>query len=74
LWAGAPVVAHWIGDRQIGPMILWHRSRELQKELLPGLISANFVLGLGLGMSEPEAGSDLAAVRTTANKVDGGGS
>jgi acyl-CoA dehydrogenase len=70
LRAGAPVAAHWIADRQIGPAILRHGSHELQKELLPGIISADFIFCLG--MSEPEAGSDLAAVRTAAKKVDGG--
>lgn len=70
LRAGAPVAAHWIGDRQIGPTILRHGNLELQRELLPGITSADFVFCLG--MSEPEAGSDLAAVRTVAKKVDGG--
>ncbi|ORW23662.1 acyl-CoA dehydrogenase [Mycobacterium palustre] len=70
LRAGAPVAAHWISDRQIGPAILRHGSHELQKELLPGIISAEYIFCLG--MSEPEAGSDLAAVRTTAKRVDGG--
>jgi acyl-CoA dehydrogenase len=70
LRAGAPVAAHWIADRQIGPAILRHGSHELQKELLPGIISAEYIFCLG--MSEPEAGSDLAAVRTAAKKVEGG--
>lgn len=70
LRAGAPVAAHWIGDRQIGPAILRYGTPELQRELLPGIISAEYVFCLG--MSEPEAGSDLAAVRTTAVKVAGG--
>jgi len=70
LRAGAPVAAHWIGDRQIGPTILRHGTPELQRELLPGITRADFVFCLG--MSEPEAGSDLAAVRTVAEKVDGG--
>jgi alkylation response protein AidB-like acyl-CoA dehydrogenase len=70
LRAGAPVAAHWISDRQIGPAILRHGSHELQQELLPGIIRADFIFCLG--MSEPEAGSDLAAVRTSASKVDGG--
>ncbi len=64
LRAGAPVAAHWIGDRQIGPAILRHGSERLRDEILPGIISADFVFCLG--MSEPEAGSDLAAVRTFA--------
>jgi alkylation response protein AidB-like acyl-CoA dehydrogenase len=70
LRAGAPVAAHWIGDRQIGPTILRYGTSELQRELLPGIIRAEYIFCLG--MSEPEAGSDLAAVHTTAVKVDGG--
>ncbi|BBX00067.1 acyl-CoA dehydrogenase [Mycolicibacterium moriokaense] len=70
LRAGAPVGAHWIGDRQIGPAILRHGNPQLQQEILPGITSAEFVFCLG--MSEPEAGSDLAAVRTVAKRTDGG--
>ncbi|MFI5960401.1 acyl-CoA dehydrogenase family protein [Cryptosporangium sp. NPDC051539] len=70
LRAGAPVAAHWIGDRQIGPSILRHGTPELQAELLPGIIRAD--LTFCLGMSEPQAGSDLAAVRTRATRVEGG--
>jgi alkylation response protein AidB-like acyl-CoA dehydrogenase len=70
LRAGAPVAAHWIADRQIGPAILRHGNAVLQEEILPGITSADYVFCLG--MSEPEAGSDLAAVRTTARAVDGG--
>lgn len=70
LRAGAPVAAHWIGDRQIGPTLLRHGSAELQRELLPGIVNVDYVFCLG--MSEPEAGSDLAAVRTVARKTDGG--
>ena len=70
LRAGAPVAAHWIGDRQIGPTILRYGTAELQRELLPGIVRAEYLFCLG--MSEPEAGSDLAAVQTTAVKVDGG--
>ncbi|MGK5532036.1 acyl-CoA dehydrogenase family protein [Streptomyces sp. URMC 129] len=70
LRAGAPVAAHWIGDRQIGPAILRHGTRELREEILPRIASAEAVFCLG--MSEPEAGSDLAAVRTSAKPVDGG--
>jgi alkylation response protein AidB-like acyl-CoA dehydrogenase len=70
LRAGAPVAAHWIADRQIGPAILRHGKPELQRELLPGIVRADYIFCLG--MSEPEAGSDLAAVRTSAKKVPGG--
>jgi acyl-CoA dehydrogenase len=64
LRAGAPVALHWIADRQIGPAILRHGNRRLQEEILPGIVSADITFCLGL--SEPEAGSDLASVRTRA--------
>lgn len=70
LRAGAPVAAHWVGDRQIGPAIVRHGSAELQEAILPGIISSDFIFCLG--MSEPEAGSDLASVSTFATAVDGG--
>lgn len=61
---GAPVAAHWIADRQIGPAILRYGSRDLQDRLLPGIVAGRITFCLG--MSEPESGSDLAAVRTRA--------
>lgn len=64
LRAGAPVAAHWVGDRQIGPAILRHGSERLREEILPGIASADYLFCLG--MSEPDAGSDLAAIRTRA--------
>lgn len=70
LRAGAPVAAHWMGDRQIGPAILRHGNSDLIEEIIPGILDASFVFCLG--MSEPEAGSDLAAVRTRAREVDEG--
>ncbi|MFG2613973.1 acyl-CoA dehydrogenase family protein [Streptomyces anulatus] len=70
LRAGAPVAAHWIGDRQIGPAVLRHGTRALQDEIVPRIASGAAVFCLG--MSEPEAGSDLASVRTSADRVDGG--
>lgn len=70
LRAGAPVAAHWIADRQIGPAILRYGTPELKAEFLPRIAAAEVTFCLG--MSEPEAGSDLAAVRTTARR-DGDG-
>jgi acyl-CoA dehydrogenase len=70
LRSAAPVAAHWIGDRQIGPSILRNGSPELREEILPEITSARAVFCLG--MSEPDAGSDLAAVRTRARRTDGG--
>ncbi|ACY98060.1 MULTISPECIES: acyl-CoA dehydrogenase family protein [Thermomonospora] len=70
LRAGAPVAAHWIADRQIGPAILRYGTPELQREFLPRIAAGEVTFCLG--MSEPEAGSDLAAVRTRAVR-DGDG-
>lgn len=70
LRAGAPVAAHWIADRQIGPAILRHGSERLRREILPGIVAADYLFCLG--MSEPGAGSDLASVTTRATRTDDG--
>lgn len=70
LAAGAPCGAHWIADRQSGPQILKHGSERAKREILPRI--ARGECAFGIGMSEPDSGSDLAAVRTRAEKVDGG--
>jgi acyl-CoA dehydrogenase len=62
LRAGAPVAAHWIADRQIGPAIAELGSDTLRRELLPPIARGEACVCLG--MSEPESGSDLASVRT----------
>lgn len=70
LAAGAPVGLHWIADRQSGPQIARHGSEEMRRLVLP-MISAGECC-IGIGMSEPDAGSDLAAVRSRGIRVDGG--
>ena len=64
LRAGAPVAAHWLGDRQVGPALLAYGSEEQKAEILPRLTKGEIVFCLG--MSEPGAGSDLASLRTKA--------
>ena len=70
LAAGAPVAAHWISDRQVGPNLLRYGSESLKRRYLPAI--AQGTCYFAIGMSEPDAGSDLAAVRTTGTRVDGG--
>lgn len=69
LAAGAPVGAHWIADRQSGPLLLRLGTPE-QKALLPRI--ARGELAFCIGLSEPEAGSDLAALRTKATRTNRG--
>ncbi|MGA4792032.1 acyl-CoA dehydrogenase family protein [Nocardia sp. AB354] len=61
---GAPVAAHWIADRQMAPGILANGTEEQKQRYLPGIAAGE--LFFAIGMSEPDAGSDLAAVRTKA--------
>ena len=70
LAAGAPVAAHWIADRQIGPAIALYGSEAQRERFLPSI--ARGECWFSLGMSEPDSGSDLASVRTKAARVDGG--
>jgi alkylation response protein AidB-like acyl-CoA dehydrogenase len=61
---GAPVAAHWLADRQMGPSILNYGTAEQKETLLPGIIAGDVVFCIG--MSEPGAGSDLAGLQTRA--------
>lgn len=70
LRAGAPVAAHWLGDRQVGPSILRFGTAEQRRAILPRITSGAIVFCVGL--SEPNAGSDAAAVTTQAIE-DGAG-
>lgn len=70
LACGAPVAAHWIADRQSGPMIARFGSEAQKRFYLPGICRAEIFFCIG--MSEPGSGSDLASVRTRATRVAGG--
>lgn len=65
---GAPAALHWFADRQIGGGILRYGNEEQRREFLPRIIRGE--LYVGLGMSEPEAGSDLASLSTKAEEQD----
>jgi len=70
LGAGAPVSAHWIADRQSGPLILRYGSQAQRDFYLPKICRAQAFFCIG--MSEPDSGSDLASIRTRAIKNDDG--
>jgi hypothetical protein len=70
LAAGAPVSAHWIADRQSGPLIMRVGTDEQKETILPRIARGEAFFCIG--MSEPDTGSDLASVRTRATKVQGG--
>lgn len=62
--AGAPVSAHWIADRQSGPLILKYGTEAQQQFYLPRICAGEAFFCIG--MSEPNSGSDLASVATRA--------
>lgn len=70
LAAGAPVAAHWVADRQTGPLLLRYGTEEQRMRYLPGMAKGEIYFAIG--MSEPDSGSDLASVRTLARPVEGG--
>ena len=70
LAAGAPVGAHWVADRQSGPLLLRFGTEEQRQHFLPKIVKGECFFAIG--MSEPNSGSDLASIKTRAEKVDGG--
>jgi alkylation response protein AidB-like acyl-CoA dehydrogenase len=70
LAAGAPVSAHWVADRQSGPLLLRFGTEEQRERFLPAITRGE--LSFAIGMSEPDSGSDLASLRTRADRVAGG--
>ncbi|SOJ53983.1 Putative acyl-CoA dehydrogenase FadE17 [Mycobacterium simulans] len=59
---GAPVGHHWVADRQIAQVLLRYGTEDQKRWLLPRICKGE--LCFCIGMSEPDAGSDLASVRT----------
>lgn len=68
--AGAPVSAHWIADRQSGPLILKYGTETQKRFYLPKICAGEAFFCIG--MSEPNSGSDLASVTTRATPFEGG--
>ena len=67
---GAPVSAHWIAERQSAPLILRYGTEAQKRFHLPRICRGESFFAIG--MSEPQAGSDLASVRTRATRTANG--
>jgi alkylation response protein AidB-like acyl-CoA dehydrogenase len=61
---GAPIAAGYFADRQIGPTLLQFGTPEQRRRWLPGIVDGSAMWCIGL--SEPDAGSDVASIRTRA--------
>jgi alkylation response protein AidB-like acyl-CoA dehydrogenase len=67
---GAPVGSHWIADRQSGPLILKYGTEAQRQFYIPAICKGEAFFCIG--MSEPNSGSDLASIRTKAEKTTTG--
>ena len=67
---GAPAACHWFADRQIGGALVHYGTEEQKAAHLPIILRGEAFVGLG--MSEPESGSDLASLKTRAVETDDG--
>ncbi len=70
LSAGAPVAAQWIADRQSAPLLLNYGTEAQREKFIPRICRGELVFCIG--MSEPGSGSDLASVRTRAERTAAG--
>lgn len=69
-FAGVPVDGHVVGEWLFGPVLLAHGSEAQKKTWLPRVLAGD--LQVCVGYSEPGAGSDLSAIRSTAVQAEDG--
>ncbi|HVA70799.1 MAG TPA: acyl-CoA dehydrogenase family protein [Acidimicrobiales bacterium] len=62
--ANTPLRADFFGDTLVGPTILQWGTDEQKKEFIPGILHGT--IAWCQGFSEPDSGSDLASLKTTA--------
>ena len=70
LVAGAPTAFHWVADRQSGPLLIRYGTERQKREIIPKIVAGKGCFAIG--MSEPNSGSDLASLKTRAEKTDNG--
>ena len=71
MWAHhEPRGAQYMGVNWVGPIIMRHGTSEQQRKHLPPIARGEVIWCQGF--SEPEAGSDLASLRTTARRAADG--
>lgn len=68
--AGAPGRASANGTSMLAPTLFAHGSEEQRERILPKMASGAEIWAQA--WSEPESGSDLASLRSTATRTDGG--
>ena len=70
LAAGAPVWAHWVADRQSGPVLIRYGDPSIREKILPQIVRGECFFCIG--MSEPDSGSDLFAAKCKAERTNEG--